>query len=58
VNEMIRRFETKAQAVKHLETKGKRGEHVFKVPKKFRKGRFAKKPFGVTSEIQWINFGF
>ncbi len=55
---MIRRFETKAQAVKHLETKGKRGEHVFKVPKKFRKGRFAKKPFGVTSEIQWINFGF
>lgn len=55
---MIRRFETKAQAKKHLDTKGKFGETIFRVPKKFQKGRLAKKPFSVCSQIEWINFGF
>jgi hypothetical protein len=55
---MIRRFETKAQAKKHLNTKGKFGENIFKVPKKFQKGRFTKKPFAVTNEMLWIHFGF
>lgn len=55
---MIRRFETMAQANKHLKIKGKFGEAVFKVPKKNQRGRLAKKPFAVCDRVQWINFGF
>jgi len=55
---MIKRFETKAQAKKHLDTKGKWGETIFKIPKKQQKGRFAKKPFAVCEQMEWINFGF
>tara|TARA_R100000789_G_scaffold45533_1_gene46428 strand:+ start:813 stop:992 length:180 start_codon:yes stop_codon:yes gene_type:complete len=59
----MRRFKTKAQAQKYLDSKGSyvgysNRLHIFKVPLKYRKGRHKIKPFAVTDEMDWIHFGF
>ena len=54
----MRRFATKTQAQAHLDTKGIVGQRIFKVPKKFQKGRLKTKPFAVTDSLDWLHFGF
>jgi hypothetical protein len=60
----MRRFENLRQAKKYLETRshyeryGVCGMSVFKVPKKYQKGRFKKKPYAVTDSLDWLHFGF
>lgn len=54
----MRRFATKAQAQEHLDTKGNSRQRIFKVPKKFQKGRLKAKPFAVTDSLDWLHFGF
>jgi hypothetical protein len=58
----MRRFENLRQAKKYLETRSyyerSYSMSIFKVPKKYQKGRFKKKPYAVTDSLDWLHFGF
>ena len=58
----MRRFKTKAQAQKYLDSKTINGYDyglkIYLVPMKYRKGRHKIKPYAVADYIQWINFGY
>lgn len=57
----MKRFKTKAQAQKYLDSKGGFNPHglrIYLVPMKYRKGRHKIKPYAVADYIQWINFGY
>ncbi len=57
----MKRFKTKAQAQKYLDSKGgfnPSGLRVCIVPMKYRKGRHKIKPYAVTDSIDWLHFGY
>ena len=58
----MKRFKTKAQAKKYLDSKRINGYdyglRIYLVPIKHRVGRHKIKPYAVADYIQWINFGY
>ena len=57
----MKRFKTKAQAQKYLDSKPRGydyGLRIYLVPMKYRVGRHKIKPYAVTDSIDWMNFGY
>jgi len=57
----MKRFKTRSQAQKYLDSKGGFNPHglrVCRVPKKYQKGRHKIKPYAVADSIEWLHFGY